>query len=311
MEFIRGLHNIRPRHFGSVVSIGNFDGVHLGHHALLNELKIKSRQYNLPAIVIFFEPQPNEFFAHHKITTRIMKLREKIVAIAEQQIDHLLCIRFNQNFAALSAEQFVEDILVRRLGTRAIIVGDDFKFGYQRSGDYQLLDILGRKLNFETICIPPFKLEGDRVSSTRIRQYLAQGDMQRAKRFLGKSFTMMGRVIHGDKRGRIIGVPTANIQLHRKAVPVSGVFVVQVHGLVEGSVQGVANVGTRPTVDGTKTLLEVHLFDFERMIYGEHVEVEFIHKLRNEERFASFDELVAQIHRDVTDAKQYLLRTTS
>lgn len=305
MELIRGLHNIRSQHFGCVLSIGNFDGVHLGHIALLKKLKEQAAHYQVPSVVILFEPQPNEYFAKSKVTTRLMKLREKLVAIANEKIDRVLCIRFNEEFANMTAHEFIETILVNQLGVKAVIIGDDFHFGYQRQGNVDLLQKLGKIHHFKTLTMPTFFMHKERVSSTRIRDYLAVGDMKNSAELLGKAFTMMGRIIHGDKRGRIMGFPTANIQLQRKAVPLSGVFVVRVYGIEKHAVQGVANIGSRPTVNGTRTLLEIHLFDFDRMIYGEHIEVEFIHKLRDEERFPSFEDLVQQIHQDVKDAKSF------
>lgn len=305
MELIRGIYNIKPAQKRCVVTIGNFDGVHLAHHALLEKLIQVAQDHGLPAVVILFEPQPNEYFSRGKITPRLMRLREKIMALQNHGIDRVLCLRFNSKLANLPAEKFIEEVLVEQLAIQHVIIGDDFHFGYQRHGNFALLKQFAEKYQFAAEQMPTILQHDLRISSSRIRIALEVGDLLTAKQLLGRSFAMSGRVAHGDKRGRMIGFPTANIFLHRKAVPIAGVYVVQMHGLSEQPIAGVANVGTRPTVDGTRSLLEVHLFNFQQEIYGAHVEVEFLAKLRDEKRYDSFELLRQQIMKDAEEAKHY------
>lgn len=308
MELIRGIQNLKTKHQNCVVTIGNFDGVHLGHQNLLKKLTQKAQQFKLPATVIIFEPQPNEYFARDKTPPRLMRLREKLQVLTQFGVDRVLVLRFNKRLADLSAQQFVEEILIKKLATRYLIIGDDFRFGHARQGDFALLEQYAANNAFELEKMSTFSLDDERVSSTRVRQALEKGDLASAEKLLGRSFKISGRIAHGNKRGRIIGFPTANIYLHRKAVPILGVYVVKVYGLGDKPINGVANVGNRPTVDGTRSLLEIHLFDFDRDIYGQHVEVEFIHKLRDEKKFASFDLLKQQIFKDAKDAQKYFAR---
>jgi riboflavin kinase/FMN adenylyltransferase len=306
MEIIRDIYNIRPRHQGCVITVGNFDGLHLGHQALLERLRAKSTQLKLPSLAIIFEPQPNEYFSPKVSVARLMRFREKVETFEKQGINRVLCLRFNDEMANQTAEVFVRRLLFEKLAVKYILVGDDFKFGYQRKGDYSLLKQLGEKYSFRTECMPSFKLFGARVSSTRIRHLLAEGDLEQATLLLGRSFSMKGRIVHGSKLGRILGFPTANIQLHRKRVPVLGIFAVEMMGVGTSPLPGVANVGTRPTVSGDmRTILEVHLLNFEQNIYGRQVEIQFLHKFREEEKFDSLDELKAQILQDTERAKHY------
>jgi len=305
VELIRGLVNLKPHHRGSVVTIGNFDGIHLGHQALLNRLLEKSKALELPSVVITFEPQPNEYFYGDKVPSRLMKLREKLMVIDELGIDRVLCCRFNEQFAQLSAEDFIRVVLLEKLGAAYVLLGDDSHFGAQRQGDIKMLQTVGVQHGFQPEAMPTFEYEGQRVSTTRVREALEVGDLKRAEFLLGRPFGLSGKVAHGKKQGRIIGFPTANIYLRRKSTPIAGVFVVKVRGLGSDPLLGVANVGTRPTLGGTRTLLEVHIFDFDQTIYGEHVFVEFCHKLRDEERYDSFDELKAQIFKDAEQARKF------
>jgi riboflavin kinase/FMN adenylyltransferase len=305
MEIIRGLHNLRPRHHGCVATIGNFDGVHLGHQAVLGQLAEKADALCLPLVVVTFEPQPQEFFAQGDFPPRLTRFREKVQVLRRYAVDRVLCLRFNTHFALQSPENFIDTLLVNGLGVRYLVIGDDFRFGRDRAGDFAMLKAAGERHGFEVVNMHTFALDGVRVSSTRIRQALAVGDLNEAEKLLGRPYRMSGRVAHGDKRGRSIGFPTANIYLHRKATPVSGVFVVEMFGIAGEPVAGVANVGTRPTVDGTRTLLEVHLFDFQGDIYGAHVHVDFLHKLRDERRFESFEALKTQILLDAEQARAY------
>ena len=309
MELIRGLHNLRPEHRGCAVTIGNFDGVHLGHQAVLRRLKEGARALRVPAVVMLFEPQPLEHFRPEAAPARLMRLREKLTALREQGVDRVLCVRFDARFAGLSAEAFMERVLRDRLGARLVLVGEDFRFGAGRRGDIELLRAAGPALGFAVETAPTFALDGERVSSTRVRAALAAGELETAARLLGRPYRICGRVAHGDKLGRTLGVPTANIRLLRRRAPLHGIFVVELEGMEPRALPGVASVGTRPTVDGTTLLLEVHLLDFDRDIYGAQVAVEFRRRLRDERRFESLEALRAQMRRDIEQARDYFNRT--
>lgn len=304
-KLIRGLNNIPPTSQGRVVTIGNFDGVHLGHQALLAKLKEKADKLHLPSLVITFEPQPFEFFAREKCAPRLTRCREKFCWLAEYGVDEVLVVNFNQQFAAMTAEQFVAGILAQSLQAKHVIIGDDFRFGHARAGDFKFLQAAGAQHGFTVENMPSVLFDHERISSTRVRNALMAANHELAEELLGRPYTMIGRVVHGDKRGRVMGFPTANIFLHREVSPVHGIYIVRMHGLSERPLPGVANVGTRPTMGGTRTLLEVHLFDFAEDIYGRHVSVEFCEKLREEERFDSIDLLVEQMWKDAAAARQY------
>ncbi|BAZ93307.1 riboflavin biosynthesis protein [Thiohalobacter sp. COW1] len=308
MRLIRGLHNLTRMESGCAATIGNFDGVHLGHQAVLGQLAERAAGLGLPTVVVTFEPQPQEYFAPEAAPPRLTRLREKLAALQRYSVDQVMCLRFNPALAALTAEQFVQQILIDGLNVKYLVVGDDFRFGRGREGDFTYLQQAGERHGFQVAHMHTFEIDGARVSSTRIRQALEVGEMQQAERLLGRPYRMLGRVAHGDKRGRTIGFPTANVFLHRHRTPVQGVFAVEVFGLDPEPVQGVANVGTRPTVDGTRSLLEINLFDFDQQIYGRYVGVDFLHKLRPEYRFESFDALKEQIARDVVEAKDFFAR---
>lgn len=305
MELIRGLHNLRPVHRGCAATIGNFDGVHLGHQAVLGQLSERADALGLPTCVITFEPQPMEYFAPAQAPARLTRLREKLRALRRFSVDRVVCLRFDRRLAGLQPDEFVRRVLVDGLGVRYLVVGDDFRFGKGREGDFAFMQQAGQQYGFQVVNMHTFKVDAERVSSTRIRAALAAGDMAGAEKLLGRPYRMCGRVAHGDRRGRTIGFPTANIHLHRHATPVEGVFAVELFGLDREPVAGVANVGTRPTVDGTRTLLEVHLFDFDEDIYGRYVYVNFLHKLRPETRFESFEALKEQIQKDVQAARAF------
>jgi len=305
MELIRGLHNLRSQHRGCVVTIGNFDGVHLGHQAVLGQLAEQAKAIGLPTTVVTFEPQPQEFFAPSKAAPRLTRFREKYQALKRYSVDRILCLRFDQQFASMSAEAFIEQVLVQGLDVKYLVIGDDFQFGKGRQGNFELLCEAGKKLGFPVVNMHTFNIEGERVSSTRIRNALKQGDLVLAEQLLGRTYRMCGRVAHGDKRGRTIGFPTANIHLHRKTSPVQGVYAVEMFGIKGEPVLGIANVGNRPTVDGTRSLLEVHLFDFNEEIYGSYVHVNFVHKIRNEMKFDSFEVLKEQIKKDEKQAREW------
>lgn len=305
MELIRGLRNLPRFPRGCVATIGNFDGVHLGHQAVLGQLAEKAQELGLPAVVITFEPYPQEFFARGATPPRLTRFREKIQALRRYSVDRVLCLRFDRALASTPAEDFIRRILIEGLGVRYLVVGDDFRFGHRRQGDFAMLKAAGAQQGFQVANRHTFSIDGARVSSTRIREALARGDLRGAEKLLGRPYRMCGRVARGDQRGRMLGFPTANIYLHRKASPVQGVFAVEVFGLDAEPLPGVANVGTRPTVDGTRALLEVHLFDFAQDIYGRYVQVDFLHKLRDEQRFASLDELKRQIAVDGQQARDF------
>ncbi len=304
MELIRGLHNLRPEHKGCVATIGNFDGIHLGHQAVLGQLLDKANELCLPALLMTFEPYPQEYFSQ-QCPPRLTRFREKVEMLRHYSLQRLLCVRFDQRLAQQSAAQFIDEILIRDLGVRHLVIGDDFRFGRGREGDFELLRRAGEDKGFSVARMLTYQEGGERVSSTRIRQVLASDRLDEVKHLLGRPYRMSGRVAHGDKRGRTIGFPTANIHLHRRASPVSGVYAVEMYGIEGEPVPGVANVGIRPTVNGTRAQLEVHLFDFEGDIYGRHVQVEFHHKIRDEQKFDSFEALKQQIHRDSHQARAF------
>ncbi len=305
MELIRGLHNLRPEHHGCVATIGNFDGVHLGHQAVLGQLADKAAQLGVPTAVITFEPQPQEYFSHGDIPPRLTRLREKFKALRRYSVERVLLLPFNRALAEMEAEAFIQRVLVEGLGVRYLVVGDDFRFGKGRRGDFAMLKQAGVEHGFDVVTMHTFEIGGSRVSSTRIREALQVGDLALAEQLLGRPYRMCGRVAHGNKLGRTIGFPTANIFLHRKKTPVDGVFAVEMFGIEGEPVAGVANVGTRPTIDGTRSLLEVHLFDFSADIYGEYVFVDFLQRIREERRFDSFDKLKQQILLDAEKAREF------
>jgi len=290
----------------TVLTIGNFDGVHRGHRALLAELTAKARELALPATVLTFEPHPRELFAPDQAPARLASLRDKFELLAECGVDRVHVCRFNRDLASLTAEQFVERILVRGLAVRHLIVGDDFRFGKARGGDFALLRTMGQAHGFAVEAMHTVDFGGLRVSSSAVREALAVGNIEHAEELLGRAFVIAGRVMDGRKLGRTIGFPTANIQVRRKRLPLSGVFAVAVSGLGPRPLPGAANIGVRPTVaEGLKPVLEVHLLDFDRDIYGMHVDVNFLHKLRNEAKFDSLDALKAQIATDVADVRSF------
>jgi len=305
MELIRGLQNIRPKHHGCVATIGNFDGVHLGHQAVLGQLAEKAAELCLPTTLITFEPQPMEYFMPDKVPARLTRFREKMLALQRYSVDRVCCLSFNDKLAKLTAEDFIEQVLVEKLGVKYLVVGDDFRFGMNRAGNFEMLVNAGKQYGFQVVSMHTFEIDAERVSSTRIRKALEKGDMSVAEKLLGRRYRMSGRVAHGEKLGRELGFPTANIHLHRQASAIQGIFVVEVFGLDDEPLQGVASVGTRPTVNETKALLEVFLLDFDQDIYGRHIQVSFLKKLRDEEKFNSLDELKEKIQWDVEQAQAY------
>ena len=307
MELVHGLHNLREKHRGCVLTIGKFDGVHLGHQAVLSQLIEQARQRELPASVMVFEPQPEEVFFPTKAPARLSTLRDKYTALKAIGIDRLICVKFNQAFASQSPEHFVENLLVKDLGVEFLVVGDDFRFGKARKGDFSMLTEAGKTHGFNVVNTASFRLKDSRISSTAIREALESGEFERAAQMMGAPFAITGKVIHGEKRGRTIGFPTANVLLKRLHTPLSGVFAVRAKVNSE-IVGGVANIGHRPTVNGTRSQLEVHLFDFQKDLYGQTISVVPTAKLREEQKFDSFDILKQQI---VDDAKQARLALQS
>ena len=304
MELIRGIHNLRAEHVGCVLTIGNFDGVHRGHQAVLSRLQEQAVQLGLPSCVMVFEPQPLEFFAREKAPARLSRLRDKYEAIAALNIDRLLCVKFDHVFAELTAAEFIEQILVRKLAVRFLVIGDDFRFGLQRRGDFALLVEAGRQYGFQVLSTDTLLHAQQRVSSTLLREALREGRLEDVTQMLGHPYTITGRVAHGAKLGRTIGFPTANIHLKRLVVPVQGVYAVQV--LIADAIHfGVANIGFRPTVNGTRSQLEVHIFDFKGDLYGKQLQIQVCHKLRDEQKFPSFPALQTQITMDARQARQW------
>jgi len=306
LELIRGLHNLREHHRGSVATIGAFDGVHRGHQAVISDVLARSRAMGLPATVIVFEPLPREYFAPVQSPPRLMSFREKFEVFRELGVDRLLRIRFDRRFSTMSAMDFILEVFVRGLGARHIVVGDDLRFGHDREGNIELLREAGILHGFEVSATSTVETHGERVSSTRLRSVLGQGDFAAAERMLGRPYFMTGKVVYGRQLGSKLGVPTANLELHRYRAPLAGVYVAQVRGIGDTLLPAVANVGTRPTVDASiKANLEVHLLDFEGNIYGRTIDVIFREQIREERRFASIDELKQRIETDVGIARRW------
>ena len=303
MLVLRGL--ARPAPTSTVLTIGNFDGVHLGHRALLDQLTRTAHAEGLPAAVLTFEPHPREFFDPANAPARLTTLREKLELLGDYGADLVAIARFNKAFAALSAEEFIEQVLIRTLKVRHLIIGDDFRFGAKRAGDFDLLVRVGAERGFRVQAMDSVAFDDERVSSSAVREALAAGDMVRAAALLGRSYAIDGTVVHGDKRGRQLGFPTANIRIKHNPLPMTGVFAVQVSGLGPVPRAGVANLGVRPTVEGVRPLLEVHLFDFAGDIYGAHLNVRFVRKLRDEMKFPGLDALRAQIAQDAASARSF------
>ena len=307
MKLIRGLHNLSESSLSqSAVTIGAFDGVHRGHQEVLAHLKREADARGLATTVITFEPLPGEFLFPDRAPPRLMTFREKFEALADQGIDNLLCLRFNNGLRTMSPRVFVEEIFVKGLNARYIAFGDDFRFGKDRAGDLSFTQSLAQEFDYEVVPTSTFDIAGERVSSTRIRTTLVDADFAEAANLLGKPFKLSGKVLKGKQLGRTIGSPTANIALKRVKSPLHGVYAVRVSGSGLSNVAGVANVGVRPTVnDGTLANLEVHLFDFDGDLYGERLSVEFMTKLRDEKKFESLDALKAAIAADQQAARAW------
>ena len=292
----------------SAVTIGNFDGVHRGHQLVISQLRRVAEAAGLPTVVIIFEPQPIEFFAPERAPKRLARFREKIAYLKAHQIDYLLCLRFDAELAALSAEDFVQRILVDSLNTRHLVIGDDFHFGRNRQGNFQFLQQNSGRFGFQVDETETLLQDGERVSSTRVRDCIQRDDFDGAAALLGRPYSLSGRVAHGQKLGRQLGYPTINIKMGDKTLIVKGIFAVRVKGIDNRELRGVASIGTRPTVNGVDTILEVYILDFDRDVYGYRVVVEFLHKIRDEEKFDTLEELSAHIAQDTEKAKAYFAR---
>jgi riboflavin kinase/FMN adenylyltransferase len=305
MELIRGLQNLHEREPGCVVTIGTYDGVHLGHQALLRRLKEHAAQLALPTVVLTFEPTPREYLAPDAPPARLTSLRERWRILAGMDLEALLLLRFGERLRNLSGEAFA-GLLAQDIGARTVVVGHDFRFGCNGEATAPMLVDAGKRLGFAVDIVPPVTLDGARVSSSGVREALKRSDFTLAERWLGRPYSMRGRVVHGQRLGRDLGFPTANLRIERRRTPLQGIFAVRVHGVEAIPLRGVASLGTRPTVGGIQTLLEVHVFDFSADLYGREIEVEFVAKLRDEENYPTLDALVAQIHRDVAEARRIL-----
>lgn len=330
MQLIRGLHNLKTTRPGKkyaqnrlnnvcagafddvsngcVLTIGNFDGIHLGHQEILSRVGLLAAKLDLPSVVMIFEPLPVEYFAPDKAPVRLMNLREKLISFQETAIDYVLVCRFDKTFATLTAQQFVQQVLVDALNVKHVVVGDDFCFGQNRQGNFASLQDAGKTFGFAVSDMPTFCVAEQRISSTRLRQALAtdillsQG-LQPAETLLGRPFFFDGRVIHGRKLGRQLGFRTLNLNPKRLQMPVSGVFAVRVLNIANQPWPGVANIGVRPTVKGERPSIEVHLFNWDKDLYGAHVQVELVQFIRPEQKFNNLDELKAQIEKDAAAAR--------
>lgn len=294
----------------SVLTLGNFDGVHFGHQQLLKKLLSTGKEKNIPTVVIVFEPQPQEFFlkkTNAPLTGhRLMRLREKCQIFAAMGVDYCVCLNFNSLLAAVSADDFVEKLLVQQLGMKTIVVGDDFHFGAKRQGTVELLQRLGGKYNYQVQQLSTEILNNERVSSSRVRTALLNNDFQSAEKLLTRPYFLSGTVIHGDARGRTFGFPTANIYCANTAMVLRGIFVVRVFGVEAQPVKGVANFGVRPMFASPRLWLEVFILNYNGDLYGRKLKVEFVHKLRDETHFDSIEQLIQQMHQDIRDSSNIL-----
>jgi len=311
MELVRGLHNLSRPAQGCVLTVGNYDGVHLGHQRIIGVLKERARQLGSSATVLVFEPSSKEFIDPEGAPARLTRWREKFVALASQGVERLVTLRFDECMRAMTPECFVDELLVQRLGTRHLVVGDDFRYGSNAGGTIESLRTAGQAHGFGVEQMAPFVFDGVRVSSTAVRDRLAQSDYPGAARLLGRAYRMTGRVVHGRQLGRTLGFPTANLRLMRRKPPLWGILAVWVYGVADRPLPGVASLGTRPTVNGTEPLLEVHVFDFSGDLYGRAIEVEFVAKLRDEVKFDSLDALMVQMNIDGAQARDLLSKVDS
>ena len=308
MKFLRGILNITPLEKGCVLTLGNFDGIHLGHQKIVETVKMKSTELGAPSAVLFFEPQPREYFAHEKSPARLTTLHEKYRFMSSLGIDYLYCLRFSNLLSDLGAEEFIERILIGKFNVRHLVIGDDFRFGRGRGGSYETLLQYGRDTGRFTVQkSPSFTIDGLRVSSTLIRKALAEDRLDQARAMLGRYYSISGKVVHGQQIGRTIGFPTANISLNRIVTPVSGVYAVTAD-FEDRQLLGVANIGTRPTLAGQEPRLEVFFFNFHDNLYGRRMTVQIRGKIREEQKFSSLDQLKQQIEQDKLAAQEILAK---
>ena len=305
MELLRGQAHLPRRHGGCVVTIGTYDGLHLGHQALVDRLRSHAQRLAQPAVMLTFEPMPREFLSPADPPARLTTFRERWRILCGMGVDYLWLLRFDEALRNLSGEDFAR-LLVHRLRPSVVVVGHDFRFARKGEATAAALAAAGERLGFAVDVVPAVTLAGERVSSSGVRAALAGADFARAQRWLGRPYSMRGRVIGGRRLGRDLGFPTANLALGRRRAPVAGIFAVQVHGVASGTLPGVASLGTRPTIGGGEALLEAHVFDFSGDLYGREIEVEFAAKLREEQRFASLEALTVQMERDAADARRIL-----
>ena len=306
MEFIRGAHNIRPRHWGCVASVGNYDGIHLGHHKVIRSLAVTGAKLGLPVAIITFEPHPMEFFVPDRAPPRLMTVREKVEAMTELGVDRVCCLRFDHNLANTEPEEFISELLVEKLGVRHIVVGDDFRFGRNRRGNFDMLLAEGAKYDIDVNMTESFLIGRNRVSSTRVRELLNAGRLSQAALLLGRDYSISGRVVRGDGNARQWGFATANIVPAFQNPPMTGVFIAEVDGIRDGQgLPAAVSLGNRPTVGGKHMVLEAHLIDFDGDLYGKRVRVRFLKKLRDEMQFSSIETMIEHIHRDIADTREY------
>jgi riboflavin kinase/FMN adenylyltransferase len=309
MELVRGLDNLSRRHRGCVLTVGNYDGVHLGHQKMIGVLRQRAAELGSAATVLVFEPSSKEFIDPEGAPPRLTRWREKFLALAAQGVERLVTLRFDESMRAMTPESFVE-LIVGGLGTQHIVVGNDFRYGCNACGTIDSLRAAGECHGFGVEQIAPFVFDGVRVSSTAVRERLGRSDFAGAKRLLGRPYRMLGRVVHGTALGRSLGFPTANLRLMRRRPPLQGVMAVRVFGIEREALIAVASLGTRPTVDGTDMLLEVHVFDFAGDLYGREIEVEFVAKLRDEVKFDSLEALIVQMKVDAAQARDLLSKVS-
>lgn len=305
MEYIRGAENIATEHHGCVASVGNYDGLHPGHKKVIGSLVERGRKLNLPVAIVSFDPHPMEFFVPDAAPPRLMTTQEKCAAMQGVDVDIFCCLEFNHELANTEPEEFIENLLIDKLKVRYVVVGDDFRFGRNRRGNFQMLRSICQRHGIEVAKTETLEMGGERVSSTRIRECLAAGDVARANRLLGREFSMSGKIIRGDGNAKNWGFATANVQVNVQKPAVTGIFVVEADLPGSTSLPAVASLGTRPTIGGTKPVLEVHLLDFDDDIYDEHIRVRFLQKLRDEVKFASIEKMCEQIQQDITRTREY------
>jgi len=305
MELIRGIVNLHERQRGCVVTIGTYDGIHLGHQALLRRVNEHAMRLSAPRVLLTFEPMPREYLSPQAPPARLTSLRERWRVLEGMGLDYVLLLRFGKGLRNLSGEAFA-DLIAQDLGARAVVVGHDFRFGCNGEATAPMLADAGQRLGFSVDVVPPVMLDGQRVSSSGVRDALGRGEFEFARAWLGRPYSMRGRVVAGQRLGRNLGFPTANLCIERRRAPLQGIFAVRVHGVGTTPLPGVASLGTRPTVGGVHTLLEVHVFDFSADLYGREIEVEFVAKLRDEEHFPTLEALVEQIRRDAAQARRIL-----